>query len=331
MFECLQCKRPLLSQNGRCLDQCERNFYPNEDKTVCHYNVDIPRLFVAGVLNADYKGSTVLNSSLVHVFDADTQRERIFAIIEETPSNGNFFVWDHNNSVKRKATQGSTIPYESFEKGWVVFEYKKSESFHSYLKLKVSDGQFESEPSIVGINVVSSYSPEVVALEPLIVRRRAKQTITEDNLKLRDIDNFETIVIRVLDGPDKGRLIVAGKESNSFTIYQLEELQVAYEHTEGRRTENELKSYSNSDQMLFQAGDGFNFINIWFSVMIVDSFKPAPVIIKNRGVRVTQKQRVQITRDLLQAKDLDSSDGDIVYSILPGSHYQSKGSILFVK
>ena len=50
-------------------------------------------------------------------------------------------------------------------------------------------------------------------------------------------------------------------------------------------------------------------------IIFVDNHRPAPVLINNKGVKLDRGSRLQITPEILKARDIDSNDASLVYSI----------------
>ncbi|KAB7500158.1 Extracellular matrix protein FRAS1 [Armadillidium nasatum] len=324
MFECSECEAPYLSQNGLCVQECDTNYFPDLEKNICYYNFEKPQLYALGSLKTEYDSpTTIFNTSILHVFDMDSQKEHISFILEEIPTNGDLYIIENRDSL-RKLKNKETFLYNNLEEGRIIFTYKKRKPLNGFMKLKVTDRQFESNTVMLPINIVSKYSPEVALPEPIILKRSEEIILTNNYLKFSDTDSKEAIIIKIIDGPKLGIITVDGIESKIFTIYELENLRVSYKQTNKNTSTFNFDTIYKTDSIMLQANDGYNFINFILTVMIMDPDKPSPVIVKNKGAEVTQHQKVQITKDLLQAKDLDSIDENVVYTIDAYAHSPHK-------
>ena len=323
--ECQKCNAPYLVQDGICVKSCTANYFQNKNKTMCSYNMEGPKIHFKHSINLIPETMSVINASYLQLFDVDTSRENLHIVIIETPENADMFLMN-NRQIPKMLTKNNILHVSDFDEGKVLLNYINGTSFHSSLKVRVSDGQYESETESVAVNVVSLFSPEITIIEPLLVRIGGKAAITEDNLKIIDVDNPEYVTIKVLEGPFSGILTVKGKEALKFTIQELEELEVSYEFLSAKHNKRN-KNLINSDQILFQAGDGYNYHIFLFHVVLVDSSKSTPIIIKNTGARVKEDGKIPISKNLLEAKAIDTLDENLIYSI---SHVHPTGNFVLV-
>ncbi|KAF2363062.1 VWFC domain [Trinorchestia longiramus] len=313
-YKCLECQPEFYLQNGLCVSNCSENYHVIErNVSTCVSNVYQPILNVLSPLVVEYGGVRVFNSSVIHIFDRDTSEEDLLITVMAAPSNGYLYqVSDGKNQLLRNESQFTA---KELREGRIVFQHERGSSFYGELTLDLYDGKFTTNPSVVSINVVSSHKPHVVVNEPLIVRRGGKAAVTKDVLRLIDQDSAEAVNILVRDGPEYGRLTIDDEDLALFSLEELLSNAVTYINSEPMPTTAPVAS----DQVLLQASDGHNVVNFRLRILFVDQNRPAPIMVANKGITIEKGQRKQITPDVLRARDVDSRDETLIYSVMSAS------------
>lgn len=306
LYECHECIPPYLLQDGQCVDKCSKDYFPSKDDGICYFNMKAPTLRILAPLVAEHNRPQVINGSIVYVQDADTPNNRLRIILVEAPSNGVMFKVGAGKKMVLK--KGHRFAVEDMHENRILYKHESNRPLYGEMRLRVTDGHFRSSAEMISVNVISKNQPEVMTNEPLIAVRGGSQAITTEILDIRDQDNSESVTVTVVDGPRHGHLSVRGEELVLFTLQELAEGVVMYTHDGSNVT---------SDMVLLQASDEHTVVNFLFQVYIVDHEKSIPVLVKNRGAKVTAGHRVQISPQLLQAADIDSDDGNLVYALLP--------------
>ncbi|KAG7168269.1 Extracellular matrix protein FRAS1-like, partial [Homarus americanus] len=319
LYECHTCKSPHLLQDGQCVDQCGKNYFPDVVTGVCFYNIDKPTIHILAPLVVEYGKPLSVNSSFLYIKDADTPSDQLVVTVEETPSNGEIYRFVKGRNVQLK--NGNIFKVEEMQENQIFFRHEADKPLYGEMRLSVSDGQYRSVTEVVSINVISKYPPEIVNNEPLLIYQGHSESIDTKILSIHDYDNPESVTIRVVDGPSHGELSVGGEELVLFTIEELVQGQVLYSHD---------NSTSKSDVILLQASDEHNVINYLFQVYIIKEENSVPVLIKNQGAQVQSGHKVQISPQLLQAKDIDSDDENLVYTLLPMLQNPGQGQLTLI-
>ncbi|XP_063885992.1 extracellular matrix organizing protein FRAS1-like isoform X2 [Scylla paramamosain] len=317
LFECLRCRLPHLLQGGQCVEHCSSNYLA--ESGVCHYNAVGPSLRLLGPLVAEYGKLSLLNDSVLHIMDADTSRDRLIVTLEELPSNGVLLRMVNGSSHKLKKN-GSFTAAEMIESK-IYYKYQTNQPLYGEMQLSVSDGHYKVGPEVISINVISFHSPRVVTNEPLLVFHGKAAPLSNKILKILDLDNPESVTIKLVDGPHHGQLSVAGEELVMFSLEELAQEQVIYSHD---------GSDKESDLVLLQASDEYNVVNLLLKVFIVDEGDTHPVLIRNLGAQVDMGGQVQISPQMLQASDIDSEDENLLFTLLPMLENSGQGKLALV-
>ncbi|XP_069157214.1 extracellular matrix organizing protein FRAS1 [Procambarus clarkii] len=319
LYECHTCKTPYLLQDGQCVDHCGKNYFPDHQAGICYYNIDKPVIHILAPLVVEYGKPLSLNSSFLYIKDTDTSNDHLIVNVEETPSNGGIFRYSKGTNMQLK--NGSKFKVEEMQENRIFYMHEIDRPLYGEMRLSVSDGQYQSMTEVISINVISKYPPEIVTNEPFIVFRGHNEPLSTKILNIHDNDNPESVNIRVVDGPNHGQLSVEGEELVLFSLDELLQEQVMYTHD---------NSTSKTDIIVLQASDEHNVVNFLLQVYIVDEEHSIPVLIKNQGARVESGHMVQISPQLLQARDIDSDDDNLVYTLLPTLQNPGQGKLALI-
>lgn len=325
-FKCVGCMESYHLQNSLCVKTCSENYHIIErNVSTCVSNVYQPILNILSPLVVEYGMPRVLNSSIIHIYDSDTNEEDLFVTVVEMPSNGYLYrVINGRNSLLHN---GANFTAKDLREGRIVFRHERESSFYGEMRFQLNDGEFMTNPTIISINIMSAHKPRIVVNEPLIVRRGGKAVITKDVLHLIDQDSPEAVNILVRDGPNYGRMTIDDEDLALFSLMELSNNMVTYIHSDPENLElsNEAKLNGDTDQVLLQASDGHNVVNFRMKIVCVDKKRPAPVIIKNKGLKIEKGKRKQITPNILQARDIDSKDDTLIYNVASGEEKSNIG------
>ena len=287
------------------MEHCTTNYLSHAESGVCHYNTVGPALQLMGPLVAEYGKLSPLNGSVLHITDVDTSRDLLVVTVEELPSNGALLRMVNGSSHKLKMKSNFTVVEMAENK--IYYKHQINQPLYGEMRLSVSDGHYSTGLEVISINVISFHSPRVVTNEPLLVFHGKAATLSNSVLDILDLDNPESVTIKLVDGPHHGLLSVAGEELVMFTLEELVQQQVIYSHD---------GSDKESDLVLLQASDECNVVNFLLKVYIVVEENKHPVLTRNLGAQVDVGGRVQITPQLLQASDIDSQDENLVFTLL---------------
>lgn len=306
LYECLHCRPPYLLQGGQCVEQCSANYLGNTVSGVCHYNTAGPSFQLLGPLVAENGKLSPLNGSVLHIVDTDTSSDSLVVTLQDPPSNGDLLRMVNGASQTLKKNSNFTVSEMSENK--IFYRHKANQSLYGEVQLSVWDGYYKVGPVFISVSVISQHPPEVVLNEPLLVLRGKKAAITNQVLNILDLDNPGSVTIRLVDGPHHGQLSVAEEKVQMFTLKALIQEQVIYSHDGSNKA---------TDLTLLQASDEYNVVNFLLHVHIIDEEHKHPILTRNLGARVEVGGKVQISSQLLQASDIDSTDGNLVFTLLP--------------
>lgn len=296
------------------MDQCSPNYQASTVSGVCHYNTAEPTFQLLGPLVAEYGKLSPLNGSVLNIVDTDTSSDLLIVTVQDPPSNGELLRMVSGSSQRLEKKSNFTVS-EMIENK-ILYRHQVNQSLHGKIQLSVWDGQHEAGPELFSISVISPHPPALVTSEPLLVLRGKKATVSTRVLNILDLDNPESVAIKAVDGPHHGQLYVADEKTVMFTLEELTQGRVIYSHD---------GSVEESDLALLQASDGHNVVNFLLQVYTVDEELKPPILTRNLGARVEAGGRVQISPQLLKATDIDSEDGNLVFTLLPMLEISGQG------
>ncbi|OCT97312.1 hypothetical protein XELAEV_18009537mg [Xenopus laevis] len=145
--------------------------------------------------------------------------------------------------------------------------------------------------------------------EVLAIARGEVGPISSSLLDLQDDDNPQDVVLTVLESPRNGQLVILpGKSSaHKFRLDDIRNGIIHYVHD---------GSDSHSDVILFQASDGYHFLNILFHVEVTEKTSKGLQLVLNSPVWVPEGGILQMSNKLLQARAPDSTNSEINYTII---------------
>ena len=326
MFECLTCHKDYLLQDGHCVEHCIEDFRPNESEDICVFNRQGPIFYVLAPIIVEYTSLYVINGTVIRVVDVDTPPRSVSIMIKESPSNGYLYKIVKGDDLELR--DESLFTLEDMLDGKIYYKHVSDKSFYGEMKLIASDGQYQSDVATIAINVISSFGPEIIKNEPLIVKRGGEAYLDNKVLQIHDDDSLQSVSVKILDGPYQGLLTIENDDLVLFSLDELNKGVLKYTNTPTISYGVNNTKDSGTDIILLQATDGHSVHNFLVRVVIVDSSHPQPVILKNRGANVRRGNKVQITKNILQATDIDSEDENLVFSLLPTLDNPAEGNIL---
>ncbi|XP_029456255.1 extracellular matrix protein FRAS1 isoform X2 [Rhinatrema bivittatum] len=306
---CQRCDNRAFLQSGQCVPDCGPASYGNPDTGVCEGNVSAPVLHVNGSLIVWIGAVKALDFSFMEARGAANIEGRLQFHVVSPPTTGKLV----------KVVKGKEVPlnkdnvfsWKELKEQKVRFRHSKEESRSGYFSLKVSDGQFFSQPETVNIQAVSAKALFVQRNEPLLVGKGEVGAITSSVLDIQDDDNPQDIVVVVLDPPRHGRLVTGSGDAPAL-LFRLDDISgglLHYVHD---------GSDSQDDVALLQANDGHYFQNILFHIQLTPKADGGPQLVSNSLVWVPEGGMLQITNRLLRARAFGASDSEIFYTITSG-------------
>jgi hypothetical protein len=269
-----------------------------------------PKLMLPGSSIFDVVENTLtpLDSELLVAEDQETDPEYLLieVIQPEGTENGYFVNVDDFTqplkSFKHKDLMDNMIGFQapsadiSNDNGQVI-----------KVELVAIDQNFDvSAPVTLHIAVQGSNTngPRLVESNCLILWEGSFAAITTEHLRIVDSDNMYNVEVHVKGGLRSGKLEVNGRQSEVFSIDDMQRKAVIYYHDGRDATE---------DKLVLRITDGERNIRGKFKIQILQDDDAAPMLIRNTGLDVRVGGEIQITPLALNAKDRDSEERDILY------------------
>ncbi|KAM8939375.1 extracellular matrix organizing protein FRAS1 [Pelodytes ibericus] len=305
-IKCRLCDNKTFLKNNLCVSQCGHGFSSNHTSRRCEVNLHAPVLLVNGSIMVGIGAVRPLDLTFMSVQDQDTENMSLTFHVVSAPTNGRLVKMLHGKEVY--LNKDTHFSWEDLEEKRVRFKHSKEKSLNGFFSLKVGDGQFFSQPKTINIQAKSTKATYVVRNGVLVVGRGEAAAITDSFLDLRDDDNLHEVVVTVLEAPIHGQLVIPPQKSpiNKFGPFDIKNGSLHYVHD---------GSDSRSDLIVFQANDGYNFLNIAFHIKVTEKMSEGLQLVFNSAVWVPEGGMLQISNRLLQAKVIGLTDTNIIYTI----------------
>nr|XP_061790288.1 FRAS1-related extracellular matrix protein 1-like [Nerophis lumbriciformis] len=177
------------------------------------------------------------------------------------------------------------------------------------MEFRAVDERYASSPPIVvhvSIRAAETNAPRVSWNTGLDLLEGQSRAITWAELQIVDRDNIDAVFLVAVDGPLHGRLSVRGTKSFKFTIRDLREGTVLYQHSDSDATR---------DHVVFRISDGQHSIRHKFPINILPRDDAPPFLVNNVALEVPEGGALRLDQSTLLASDLDSGDDRIVFRV----------------
>ncbi|XP_071971616.1 extracellular matrix organizing protein FRAS1 [Engystomops pustulosus] len=303
---CKRCDNRTFLKNHYCVPQCGHGFMGNTKSRRCEANKHPPVLLVNGSFTVGIGTVRPLDLSFMNVQDVDTKKASLTFHVVTAPANGRLVMIARGKEVN--LNKDTHFSWNDLIEQRVRFKHSKEKARKGSFSLKVSDGQFSSQPKIINIQAVSTKAPYILRNEELVVGKGEVGSITGSVLDLRDDDNPQDVTVIVLTAPKFGQLVIPPGNTpiHKFRLDDITNGALHYIHD---------GSESQWDAIAFQANDGYYFQNILFRIKVTEKKNGGIQLVLNSAVWVPEGGMLQISNRLLQARAFGTADSDIHYTI----------------
>ncbi|XP_071508475.1 extracellular matrix organizing protein FRAS1-like [Diadema antillarum] len=321
-IQCVACRQGTYLLSGRCVLDCGDGYYANPLNNVCEGNIYPPTMYVNGSITTGIGGIQVLDTSFFTAFDPDTNSRDLFFVLVSPPTNGALIKNERGRDIVMSALD--TFAYPDLLDGSIRYVHNAKSDMHGFVTMRVSDRVYTSEPEDVSIVIISPHAPFVTRNEPLVViEGEIAQISTGQNLQIHDEDNPDMVVVSVIDGPKHGKLIRLPDRSR-LRNFNLEDLRLGSIHYVHDGSETQY------DALILQVSDGHNVLNLLFNIHIIPKDDRGPILVNNVQGSVREGGLLQISNDHLRAQDVDSEDGDLIFTLTPPQNNPRHGEVVMV-
>jgi FRAS1-related extracelluar matrix protein 1/2 len=127
------------------------------------------------------------------------------------------------------------------------------------------------------------------------------------NLAIADEDNLDEVRVRIVSGLAHGRLLKEASSVKEFVAADLQTGILRYQHDGSDTT---------ADSLVLQMNDGQHQVEFLLPIIIIPVDDEPPVLLANTGILLQiANHTVPITSKILRAKDFDSNDEAIRYTL----------------
>ncbi|KAK7498552.1 hypothetical protein BaRGS_00010212, partial [Batillaria attramentaria] len=319
--QCQKCFMPFLLAAGHCVLSCGQRSYTAEGNT-CQQNVYPPEATVTGQLLVPERDASTVSPHLLQVSDDDTPADRLTVHLDKLPSNGHLL----RVSRGREVTLGhdDTFTVMELKEGRIRFVHRGGSEGKDEIAFRVSDGEMTTDTLYLPVRILPPEPLSLAVNKPFTATKATRTTLSLDTLDLRSVVQGGDVIIHVVDGPKHGHFLnqFTGEEVDSFTLSELHMEEIVYFH--------HGNSSSSADMAVLLASDQFQQITIILSIKLRLKNSMTPVIVANNGGQVLAGRQLQITKDLLEVKPVDSSSSDVIYTLVPTVNNPKKGEVMMI-
>ncbi|XP_035245707.1 extracellular matrix protein FRAS1-like isoform X1 [Anguilla anguilla] len=318
---CTTCRQNTFLKDGLCTTDCGHGFFANARSRTCQVNAHAPVLRTKGPLVVKIGGITLLDLSVVSAEDPDSSREDMLFQLVLPPSNG--MLMRLTDGTETTLNREDSFTFGELRNGAVRFTHSKEKSKSGQLILRAADSQLFSPRVTINIQAVSLQPPYVLRNQPLVVTRGDAVVITQSELWIEDDDNPQDVVVRVLDPPQKGDLrhIHNKQLLRKFGLQELVREQLQYVHDGSSHTH---------DRALLLVSDGYGYQCLLFRINVMQKLDYTPHLLSFSTAWVKEGRMVQISQRHLWAVCRDSSQSQILYTIVTSQENPKYGKVVLL-
>ncbi|XP_067933161.1 extracellular matrix organizing protein FRAS1-like [Watersipora subatra] len=274
---------------------------------------ETPRVKINDGLRLKVGGETVIDSTVLHSTDIDSDDDMLIYTITESVHRGKLYTMSSNGSEQAAAV----FTPADLRSG--ALRYRSDRSVNrggfDFFKFDVIDiGDNKLMDQIFYIDLLGDTSmPTVRVNTRLSVREDSFGSITTSNLYVTDTQaSAELLMVYIITPPHYGNLVLEddrqqARPVDNFTMADIISSRIFYIH------ETELEV--DSDSFVFTASDGFNNITEVFQIRIIPVDDSLPVVTM-ASLRVAEGQNKPLSEFDLKITDNDTRDDMLMVSLL---------------
>ncbi|XP_073093520.1 extracellular matrix organizing protein FRAS1 isoform X5 [Manis javanica] len=267
-------------------------------------------------------GVVISNSSLT-LQDLDTPDNELTLVLTKKPDHGHLLRRQTASEPLengRVLAQGSSFTYQEVLAGLVGYMPGSPGVAMDEFRFSLSDGLHTDTGRMeIHIQLPTSDAPHLAVNQGLRLSTGSVARITEQHLKVTDIDSDEHQVIYILkEDPSSGRLQMVKPDSveqisvngpiRSFTQMDIGQGRVEYSHRKGESGGSFAFKFDVVDE------EGNKLTGQSFSIIVLEDKSP-PVIITNNGLILDENSVKKITTLQLSATDQEGEPAELIYRI----------------
>ncbi|XP_064636452.1 FRAS1-related extracellular matrix protein 2-like [Lineus longissimus] len=253
----------------------------------------------------------MIDTPILNADDKDVPADDLLFEIIERPKHGDII-----RQTPSGGQQVETFTLEDITSSSnIVYEHDDSETTRDSFKVRVTDGKFSSEKTIMIIVIpVDDETPRLTINNGLEVKRDEAKVITNNDLKATDLDtNDATLEFVVRREPKFGVLqMVVGSvvrnltRGQNFTQFDIDTGRIRY-------LDKGKGGYR--DLIKFDITDGTNpLIDRYFFVTLEGLDLIYPEVL-NQGVNLPEGGSVTLTTDIMSTSDLNTPDENLRFTL----------------
>ncbi|XP_032398648.1 FRAS1-related extracellular matrix protein 3 [Etheostoma spectabile] len=273
------------------------------------------------------RSTYVITRKELHATDTDTDDENIIFTVTQIPLFGQLQYLGINMA------NSETFVLDDIENGRLTYIHNGEESLSDVIKIDVSDG-FHEVPITIKITIepVDDETPTIMLPDGLLgasidVLENGATEITSNVIQGRDEDTDDLILTFIVEEPPRlGEILVNGAPAERFTQEDIINGAVVYAHTSGeigtvKKHDSFNLTLSDLSEQWVVGGNKVQGVTVHVTILPVDSIPPV-VSVGEQFVGIEGEKNV-ITMDHIQAEDIDTTNDDILCTIIvqPTSGY----------
>ena len=260
-----------------------------------------------------------ITSNLLNTTDNDNVESEIVYTIVDLPKYGVLA------KDKRKIEKGDKFTQSDLTQGKIIYVHKSESNEEDHFKFTVSDpkmGSLQANPSgpaSFDIKVLPvNDAPRLLFAKTKKVKEQGKTIVDSNFLKAEDIDNSDEEVEFVISNlPRRGNIYKDGKKlkvGDSFTQDELSDNAIVYLHDGSDSRVDKFQFFVRDSSLTSAENAGVkNPVDFKFSIIPVND---NPRLQLNNKAVVNQYSRVILKDSNLKTRDVDNTEGEILYKLV---------------
>lgn len=271
------------------------------------------------IMDVDQFILTTLIPGVISAEDYETPASQLVFNISKPPGDGNGYLVkldDHTQPI----TSFIQDDLDSLRIGYQPPNTSYAERKVYEVEFTVYDSHFSASMPIklhIAVRPSVTTAPRISYNKGLVLLEGERRPILPNNLQIVDQDNVKDVKIYVKGGLNYGQLKVNGSLLIYFTVRDLADGNVVYEHDD---------SDSTRDNIELRITDQTDTVRASFPITIIPKDDTPPYVVNNLGLELNEGAVHRIGKSLLLAHDSDTLDSRIIYSIVKTTR---AGEIIF--
>ncbi|XP_078525857.1 FRAS1-related extracellular matrix protein 1-like [Lissotriton helveticus] len=293
-------------ENSRFQLQTENVWIPVEIRGAVTNTMPRAAFMSMFILEIDQFILTPLSTAAIDAEDNETPKDRLVFNITKPPPEGYItHLDDHTKAITSFTWQDLYEMNIAYQPPNVTHTERQNYE----VEFEAIDGHFNSSSPIMvhfSLRTAETNAPRVSWNMGLDLLEGQSRPITWESFQIVDNDNLDAVRLITVEGLQHGQLSVRGGKGFMFTVQDIKDGVVIYNHDDSDTTK---------DYIVFRISDGKHSIRHKLPINILPKDDSPPFLVTNVAFELAEGDTILVENHMLMASDFDSSDDYILYKI----------------